>query len=143
MDDYMYNLTPLTLQAAAEHGITNLDAKWIYAQWCHESNDFTSQLYLENKNSGGLTQTEDNGEENHQPDGGYWYKVFDTYEDYATFFGHYLKYFLDSGVDQATTMVEYITALKNSPSGAYFGDSLENYIAGCEFRYNQAFGGNE
>jgi hypothetical protein len=143
MNDYMYEIAEQAAQAATDVGIDNIDPKWLYSQFCHESNDFTSQLYLENKNSGGLTQETDNGEENHQPDGGYWYKVFDTYEDYATFFGHYLKYFIDSGVDQATTMVEYITALKNSPSGAYFGDDIDNYIAGCEFRYNQAFGGND
>ena len=141
MNEYFYALAKRAAESAATKGITNVDPRWIYAQWEHESDGFTSRLFLENKNSGGLTQEEDNGEENHQPDGGYWYKIFDTYEEYADFFGRYLRYFKDSGVDQATTMIEYITALKESPSGAYFGDSLDNYIVNCEYRYNEAFGG--
>ena len=62
---------------------------------------------------------------------------FATYEDYADYFGRYLKGFIDGGVDQAGTLEEYV--LKNSPSGAYFGDSLENYLAGCEGFYSENF----
>ena len=142
VNDYFWQLAQRAASAATEKGLGNIDARWIYAQWVHESDNFTSKLFLENKNSGGLTQEEDNGEENHQPDGGYWYKVFETYEDYADFFGHYLRYFIDGGVDQATTLVEYVEALKRSPSGAYFGDDLDNYIVNCELRYNTAFGGD-
>lgn len=138
INDYFYNLAQSAVESAASKGITNIDPKWVYSQWVHESDNFTSQLALENRNLGGLTQTTPN--DSPQPDGSFWYIIFDSYEDYADYFGKYLRYFTDSGIDQATTMIEYIEALKNSPSGAYFGDSLENYIAGCEYRYNEAFG---
>jgi len=140
MNQYFYELSKQAAQAAADRGITNIDPRWIYAQWAHESKDFTSKLFIENKNSGGLTQEENNGDENKQPDGEYWYKIFATYEEYADFFGKYLQGFLDSGVNQATTIVEYITALKLSPSGEYFGDDIDNYITNCEYRYKEAFG---
>jgi hypothetical protein len=139
MNDYFYSIAEQAAQAAIEKGITNIDPKWLYSQFAHESDSFTSRLTVENYNIGGLTSSDVN--DSPQPDGSYWYINFNSFEDYGNYFGHYLRYFVDSGVDQATTMIEYITALKNSPSGAYFGDSLENYIAGCEYQYNQAFGG--
>lgn len=57
--------------------------EWIYAQWAFETGNFTSDLTKYNKNLGGLTQTEPNGEENKQPDGGNYYKKYDTIEEYA------------------------------------------------------------
>lgn len=33
-------------------------------------------------------------------------------------------------IDKASTLEDYVTALKISPSGAYFGDALENYLSG-------------
>jgi hypothetical protein len=141
INDYFYELAKAAAEAAASKGITNIDPEWIYAQWVHESDNFTSQLAVENKNLGGLTQTTPN--DSPQPDGAYWYTIFDSYEYYADYFGRYLRYFLDSNIDQATTLEEYITSLKNSPSGAYFGDSLENYITDCVRILNENFGGNE
>ena len=89
---------------------------------------------MENKNLGGLCQVTPN--DSPQPDGDQYYMYFETYEDYGRYFGHYLRYFSDSGVDRAATIDEYVAALKNSPSGAYFGDSLENYLAGVHAVYD-------
>jgi len=139
LNNYFMGIAEQAVESAKTKDITNLDPKWIYSQFCHETNGFTSELQEYNHNLGGVTQTEPN--DTPQPDGLQFYINFDSFEAYARYFGRYLDGYKDSGVDQATTMVEYITALKESPSGAYFGDSLENYIAGCEYRYAQAFGG--
>lgn len=137
MNHYFYSLAHRAAQAAADEEITKIDPRWIYAQWVHESNNFTSQLAAENHNLGGLTQEEAN--DSPQPDGSCYYINFVSYEDYADYFGHYLRYFVDGGIDQATNLTEYITALKNSPSGAYFGDSLENYLSDCQEIYAENF----
>lgn len=138
MNDYFYDLAKKAATAAANTGVTNLDPRWIYAQWCHETAEFTSAMCVQYKNLGGLTQVTPN--DTPQPDGNYYYMQFDSYEDYADYFGRYLKGFIDGGIDQASTLEEYITALKNSPSGAYFGDSLENYLSNCERIYEECFG---
>ena len=139
INDYFYKLAKRSAQAAADKGVLNVDPRWIYAQWIHESNDFTSALAVDNHNLGGVTQSEPN--DTPQPDGGNYYINFASYEDYADYFGHYLHGFIDGGVDRAQTLEQYITALKNSPSGEYFGDSLENYVTDCQRIYNENFGG--
>lgn len=137
INSYFYALSQRAAQAAADKGLTNIDPRWVYAQWVHESNSFTSALAVDNHNLGGLTQSTPN--DTPQPDGNYYYINFASYEDYADYFGRYLHGFIDGGVDQATTLEEYITALKISPSGEYFGDSLENYLSDCERIYAENF----
>jgi hypothetical protein len=141
MNQYFYDLAQQAVESAKIKDINNIDQRWIYSQWVHESDNFTSALAIDNHNLGGVTQSEPN--DTPQPDGSCYYINFTTYEDYATYFGKYLHGFIDSEVDQATTLEEYITALKNSPSGEYFGDSLENYLTDCKRIYNENFGGNE
>lgn len=138
MNEYFYDLAKQAALAAANAGLLNLDPRWIYAQWCHETAGFTSAMCVDYKNLGGLTQVAPN--DTPQPDGDYYYMQFDTYEEYAAYFGRYLKGFIDGGIDQASTLEEYITALKDSPSGAYFGDSLENYLTNCQQIYEECFG---
>jgi len=142
-DETMKDLAYRAADSAASVGLTNINAGWLVAQWKHESAGWSSQLFRENCNSGGLTQEESNGEENHQPDGNYYYKIFASYEDYADYFGRYLRYFTDSNIQDAKTLDEYLEALKNSPSGAYFGDTLENYKAGCHMRLVELYGKDE
>lgn len=137
MNKYFYGLAEDAAQAAADRGVTNIDPRWIYAQWYHESNGFTSALATNNHNLGGLTQEEVN--DTPQPDGGNYYINFGSFEEYAMYFGHYLRGYIDGGVDQATTLAEYITALKNSPSGEYFGDDLDDYLADCQRIYDENF----
>ena len=134
INEQCWKLAELANASARNVGLTNLQTEWIYAQFLHESKGMTSKLAVENRNLGGLTQQEPNGDENKQPDGSYWYKVFDSYEIYAVYFGGYLRYYEDgSGVQNATTKNEYLTALKDSPSGAYFGATLEEYITGTDY----------
>ena len=134
INQYCYRLAELANQTANSIGIINLQTDWLYAQFMHESDGMTSKLAIENHNLGGLTQETPNGDENKQPDGAYWYKKFDSYESYSVYFGAYLKGFMDgSGVQNATTKNEYLTALKDSPSGMYFTASLEEYITGTDY----------
>ena len=56
----------LAQKAAETAGLPPEYADYIWAQWYHESQGFTSQLARENNNFGGVTQVENNGEENQQ-----------------------------------------------------------------------------
>lgn len=125
----------LAQRSAAKIGIP---AEWVYSQWTHESANFTSDLAKECFNFGGLTQEEDNG--NKQPDGSFYYMVFDTPEDYADYFGRYItKYFPTAA--RADSLEAYIVALKFGEEYAYFGDDLENYLEDTKRIYNENFGG--
>ncbi len=42
MNEYFYQLAQRAAQAAADRGLTNIDPRWIYAQWAHETNGFKS-----------------------------------------------------------------------------------------------------
>lgn len=106
---------------------TGLPADWVWAQWAHETQGFSSRLTKENNNFGGVTQVEPNGEENKQPDGNMYYKSFASPEDYADYFANYIQLYKKNGVMDAKTMEEYAYALKK---GGYYGDSYENYSEG-------------
>jgi hypothetical protein len=138
VNKYFYGIAQIAAQSAAENkGLTNIRPEFLYCQFYHETGGFTSELQASNHNLGGLTQAEPN--DSKQPDGNCYYMNFDSFEDYGIYFGKYLGGFVDGGIDQATTLEEYVTALKNSPSGAYFGDSLENYLNGCQAVWNECF----
>ena len=111
--------------------LSGVDAKILYSQFSHETAGFTSELCVKYNNLGGITQTEPN--ELPQPDGSYYYKEFDSPEAFAVYFGRYLGYY----PGPKNTIEEYATVLKE---GGYFGDTLENYIAGMNSAYNDAFG---
>lgn len=134
MNDYFYGLAQRAAAVAADRGL-NVDPKWIYCQWCHETGDFTSDMCNDYHNLGGLTQTEPN--DTPQPDGANYYMQFDSYEAYADYFGKYITWYQENGIYDAQTMEDYITCLKN---GGYFGDSLENYLSDCQSIYNETFG---
>lgn len=131
----MINLTFFDLaKKSAEIAGEPIKAEWIYVQWVHETDDFRSALADEYHNLGGLTQTTPN--DTPQPDGNCYYMQFDSFEDYADYFGRYLRYYADVGINEAQTLADYITSLKD---GGYFGDSLENYLSDCERIYEQEF----
>jgi hypothetical protein len=74
-----YELAERTAQVAnADLGTNNIDPRWIYAQWQHETGNFTSQLTTENNNFGGITQTEPNGEENRLKGTNLYFKSFNS-----------------------------------------------------------------
>ena len=112
----------------------SLPAAWIYAQWVHETGGFTSALCTKYNNLGGVTQEEPNNTP--QPDGNCYYMQFVPPEAYADYFAWYLSQYDADGIYQAQSIAECATALKN---GGYFGDTLENYIAGMTAAYEEAF----
>ena len=132
LNEYFYNLA----KRSAE--ISGLPAEWIYCQWSHETGDFSSELCLDYNNFGGITTAHPNEVELElgQPDGSLWYKVFESPEAYAEYFGKYLTYYEEDGIYSATNIQEYAEALKR---GGYFGDSVENYVAGMTAVYNDCF----
>lgn len=114
-------------------GIAGIDPKIIYAQWAHETAGFSSELCVEYNNLAGVTQTQEN--DLPQPDGSFYYMKFDSLDSWARYFGKFIRLF--DGTAEATTIEEYAAALKND---GYYGDTLENYIAGMTAAYEEAFG---
>ncbi len=133
--------------------ICGVPAEWIYSQWAHESTNvtpgdpdcgkpFRSALAREQFNFGGLTQVE--GNDTPQPDGRFYYMKFASPEEYADYFGRYIKkYFPTAAATQ--TLADYAHALKHETDPdtgeeyAYYGDSEENYLAGTLEAYKEAF----
>ena len=108
--------------------LTGIKPEFIYAQLYHESGGGNSQLARENLNFAGLTQVEPNGEENKQPDGGNYYRVFKNADEFAEAYAHdFLNRY--EGVKDAQTVEEYATILRNN---GYFTAPLESYIAGLK-----------
>ena len=133
MNDYLYELAQRAAAVAAERGL-HVDPKWIYCQWYHETGGFSSELSDQYHNLGGLTQATPN--DTPQPDGSNYYMQFDSYENYADYFGKYLTLYQEDGIYDAQTMEDYITCLKH---GGYFGDSLEFYLSDCQNIYAETF----
>ena len=117
---------PMAQQVSTKTGIP---ADLIYGQLYHESGGFNSQLSRENNNFAGLTQEEPNGEDNKQPDGGNYYRKFDSPEQFADSFANYLLRYKEDGILDAQTPEEYAAALKH---GGYYTDSVDNYVAGIK-----------
>ena len=115
-------------------GISGAKAELVYCQFYHETAGFTSELCTEYHNLAGVTQTKPN--DLGQPDGSLWYRKFESDDDFARYFGKFIRLF--DGAVEATTIEEYATALKNE---GYYGDTLENYIDGMQSAYDKAFGG--
>lgn len=113
-------------------------AEWIYSQWAHESTNvtpgspfyglpFKSDLAVEQNNFGGLTQEEEN--DTPQPDGNYFYMKFSSPEEYAAYFGRYIKKYFPTAA-KASTIQEYVHLLKYGEDYVYYGDDEEVYLNG-------------
>ena len=107
----------------------HIPAALVYGQWYHETGGFTSQLTRENMNLGGLTQPEFNGAENKQPDGGNYYKMYGSLQEYAD---DYMKSFIDlydyTGKD-IKTPADWARLLKENGYYEGHGNSEEERIA--------------
>ncbi len=121
-------------KANSYEGGGNIDPKWIYSQWAHETANFTSALTAANHNLGGLCQTEPN--DTPQPDGDQYYIQFPNFEAYADYFGWYLSQYREDGIYLARCLDDYVRALKH---GRYFGDTIENYLANTTEIYKACF----
>lgn len=81
-----------------------------------------SRLAIENHNYAGLTQSEPNGEENKQPDGTNYYKMYNSDEEFADdWIEHYIK---PNGAVNAQSIDEYADKLK---AGGYYGADASHY----------------
>ncbi len=122
--------------ANADLGTNNIDPHYIYAQWQHESGDFTSRMAKENNNFAGVTQVEPNGEENKMTNSNLYAMMFDSPEDFADYFGHYIAKYADTGIGEATNVDEYLAALQR---GGYFtpqDNEDDNYYKGVHNWYD-------
>lgn len=123
--------------ANADLGTNNIDPHWIYAQWQHESANFTSRMATENNNFGGVTQVEPNGEENRMTNSNLYAMMFDSPEDYADYFGHYLAKYAENGIGEASNVDEYLASLQNGGyftsddnSGGHYYSGVHSYLDG-------------
>lgn len=123
--------------ANADLGTNNIDPHWIYAQWQHESANFTSRMATENNNFGGVTQVEPNGEENRMTNSNLYAMMFDSPEDFADYFGHYLAKYAENGIGEASNVDEYLASLQNGGyftsddnSGGHYYSGVHSYLDG-------------
>ena len=117
-------------------GTNTIDPRYIYAQWQHESANFTSRMATENNNFAGVTQVEPNGEENKMTNSNLYAMMFDSPEDFADYFGHYIAKYAENGIGEASNIDEYLAALQN---GGYFtsdDNSGGHYYAGVHAYYD-------
>lgn len=121
------NLTPdqsqqLIYQVIRNAGIPDPLAFFVVAQSGHETNGWTSPVYLADNNAFGYGF---NGSS---------YKQYDTVEESATDIVGYINRRVNDGsfpdLSTITTADQYATLLKNAKSGAYYGDTESNYSAG-------------
>ena len=122
--------------ANADLGTNNIDPRYIYAQWQHESANFTSRMATENNNFAGVTQVEPNGEENKMTNSNLYAMMFDSPEDFADYFGHYIAKYAENGIGEASNIDEYLAALQN---GGYFtsdDNSGGHYYSGVHAYYD-------
>lgn len=145
VNPYFFELAKVSAELANEGRDNIIKPEWIYAQWVHESTNidedsrfcgqpFMSGMALEYNNLAGLTQEAPNSTP--QPDGQYFYMQFKNYKAYAEYFGRYLRYYAIDGLYDATSIDDYVAALKH---GGYFGDSLETYLARCKAILKETF----
>lgn len=81
-----------------------------------------SRLAIENHNYAGLTQSEPNGEENKQPDGTNYYKMYNSDEEFAD---DWIPNFIQPmGALNAQNVDEYADKLK---AGGYYGADADRY----------------
>ena len=107
----------------------DISPELIYKQWGHEAGaNFDSENARYNNNFGGLTQVEPNGEENKQRDGNNYYRHFSNVWEYAdAYVDDFIKYYPE--ISGTKNEREFAGVLKKYD---YFGDDLENYVAGME-----------
>ena len=126
---------PYWESAQVSAGISGARAELLYAQWAHETGNFTSELCTEYNNLAGVTQTQEN--DIPQPDGSFYYMKFADLSAWARYFGKFIRYF--DGAVEAQTIEEYARALKD---GGYYGDTYENYVEGMTTAYSESFDTN-
>ena len=104
---------------------TGIDAKLVFAQWYHESGNFSSQLAVENYNFGGMTQNEPTGDpKDKQPDGGNYYMHFGNEEEWAEYYAWYCNRCTTPPLSGSKDVDDFATRLKQN---GYFGADLTEY----------------
>ena len=128
--------------------LCGIDAKWIYAHWVHESNNFTNWGATKAHNFAGIKKFRDQPEwftgDATSPEGDE-YQVFEDDSAFAVYFAKYLSLYREDGIFEAVTLEGYARALRH---GGYYGnmpgmtaeESIDNYANGLQNAYNEAFG---
>jgi hypothetical protein len=115
-----------------EAGFSPGTAQYITAQSAHETSNFSSKIFIENKNLFGykyVGQWRAQGEKNGHA---YYKSIADSIADYSYYYkmAGYPKTFLN--------IPDFVSALKIN---RYFEAPLQEYITGVKYFYNLYFGG--
>jgi len=113
-----------------EAGFTPITAQYITAQSAHETANFTSKVFLENKNLFGykyVGQSAAKGEKNGHA----------LYEDIGKSIADYTRYYFLRGYPKVfNSITDFVTVLKKN---RYFEAPLNEYLEGVKWFYNMYF----
>lgn len=111
--------------------VSGVSPEFIKAQWRHETNDFSNWGSKVANNFGGMKQFKPQpswfNDDAQSPEGDN-YQVFNSPQEYAEYFGNYIKKYVP-GAQEAKTPEEYAIALKNM---GYYGAPVEEYVGGLK-----------
>lgn len=122
------------LKTLENAGISPIIASFAFAQFAHETGNFSSPVYIANKNLCGMRmpkkrKTVATGEK-------LGYAKYDTVEDSATDWSLWYKYV---NLPNAPITIEaFVSGLK---SKAYFEDDYDRYLSGVKYWYSKYFAG--
>ena len=107
--------------------ISGVPWEWILAQWQHETGNFTNWGSRVANNYGGMKQFKPNpiGIDARSPEGDN-YQIFDSPNDYADYFGRYLKKYYPDAVN-ASNVDDYATALGEGGYYSTANNGIRNY----------------
>lgn len=100
--------------------LTGIPADLIFAQWQHETGNFTNRGARELNNYAGINVPGGKGQD---------YRKFDSPDDFAAYYAKLLRNDYPDAL-KATSADQLAAALKNGKLGAYYSDSQSNYAAG-------------
>ena len=124
----MNKISPYWEAAQKVSAGAGVPAEWIYAQWAHESADFSSSLATQDNNFGGIKYCGYDGQPKTDTGGYQHFKDLDQYAEY------FIKHLNNSdGVKSCQTPEQYVQCMKDND---YFEDSVEKYTEGVVSRLN-------
>jgi uncharacterized FlgJ-related protein len=117
------------------NGINEALAGFIVAQAAHETNGFTSFIYLANKNAFGMKYAKQAAAAGEKNGYAYYSTIQMSVLDFVIWFGKRTKSFINL-INPIKTLEGFVKFLKNND---YFEASETEYLNGCVYWYNKLF----
>lgn len=110
-----------------------VNAELMYAQWAHETGNFSEEWAITYNNWGGLKKFRDYSDPGAGP-----YQSFESGDDFVSYFATYIVRY--DNMTSAQTTTDYATNLKQ---GGYFEDAIDNYVNGMNSFMEGGSGGSK